>query len=93
MSLEATGERLRRYREAAIDERCAMIEAHYAALKVEARARYELRHGPGSVERNQAEALARPFPAPRPGGSYGVGGNLSGSEYAAGGYCIGGRSR
>lgn len=55
-------ERLRAYLDAPIEERCAMIRAHYAAQEAERVARYERRHGPGSVERHRAEALARPWP-------------------------------
>lgn len=82
------------YRQAPMEERCAMIRAHYARQAAEGIARYERIHGPGSAARDQAEARARPLPgrsdAP---GYYGVSGHLSSSEYAAGGYRIGGWSR
>lgn len=55
-------EGLAAYRRAGIEERCAMIAAHYAAQAAERRAAYERRHGPGSAERHRAEDLARPWP-------------------------------
>lgn len=90
MTLEQYGERLRAYREASIEERCAMIRAYYERLNAERIARFERIHGPGSAARRQAEALSPP--PGRLGGYYGVGGNLSASEYAAGGYQISGRA-
>lgn len=68
-----------------------MIRAHYEAQAAERRAAYDRQHGPGAAERHRAEALARPMPGPSLApGYYGVGGHLSGSEYAAGGYRVGG---
>lgn len=55
-------DRLRAYQLAPIEERCAMIRAHYAAQKAASAAAYERRHGPGSLARHQAEDRARPLP-------------------------------
>lgn len=54
--------KLRAYLDAPVEERCAMIRAHYAAQEVERIAAYDRRHGPGAASRHRAEALARPLP-------------------------------
>lgn len=61
-AIDASMAPLRAYREASMEDRCAMIRTHYARLDAERIERYERRHGPGSAARHRAEALARPMP-------------------------------